>query len=528
MAITYGVVLPGFLLFGYNNAVAGGLVELASWEATFPNIDTSRSHARNTATLQGLAISLYMLGLAVGCLVCIYVGPRLGRRRTILLSTGAMIGGAVIQSAAFSFGQLIAGRLITGLVFGMATCTYAVYQQECSIGTSHQRGSLAALEGVFNTGGLALANWVNLGFFFSKGAVAWRFPLAFPICLALYICFFAACLPESPSWLLHHGRAADARRVVAALLDAPPEGPAVADVLAEMQGSLDKTRGTRFRDLFQIHSSNNASDGNRLWHRTVLAALTMFFQQWTGINAVSSYNSSLFAKIGLDGTLSRILSAAAFTWFTLTAGLPFLLVERLGRRKLLIASAAGMAACMAVLAGATSVPSNRAALIVAALFVFLYLTCMGIGFYGIPFFYAVEIAPHAYRSQISAIAYNFLWLFAFVTAEITPVGLSTIGSRYFVIFAVCNAVIAAAVYLFFPETMNLTLEQIDQIFIETTGFWDCVAAARRVRSRFVLPGHGHGHDDEAGRTKAPRLADKENSTEERVETTTEKETLPQE
>lgn len=476
LAIIYGVVLPGFLLFGYNNSVVGGLVELESWVETFPIIDTIHPRSGNAATLQGLAISLYTLGLAISCLMCVYIGPRLGRIRTILLGTSTTIIGAVVQSSSYSFGQLIAGRLISGLTLGMATCTYAVYQQECSIGTPHKRGSLAALEGVFNCGGLALANWIDLGLFFTKSSVSWRFPLALPIFMSLCVCFFCVFLPESPRWLMYKGRESEARHVVSALIDTSPNAPEVEKVLSEMQASLDKTKNTKFKDLLR-------RDENRLLHRTIIAAATMFFQQWTGINAVASYNSSLFAQIGLDATLARILAAAAFTWFTITSVIPYFLVERLGRRKLLITSAAGMAACMAVLAGVTSVPDNRGALIAGVLFVFLYLTCMGIGFYGIPFFYAVEIAPQAYRSQISAIAYNFLWTYAFVMAEITPIGLSRIGSRYFIIFAATNVAIAIAVYLFFPETMGLSLEQIDQIFIETTSYFNCVKVAKRINKR---------------------------------------------
>ncbi|MDI1490408.1 MAG: hypothetical protein OHK93_001611 [Ramalina farinacea] len=482
-AIIYGVVMPGFLLFGYNNSIAGGLVELESWVDTFPIINGERGG--NAATLQGLAISLYVLGLAISCLMCIYIGPRIGRIRTILLGTGTFFIGAVIQSASYSFGQLIVGRLVAGLCLGMATCTYAVYQQETSTGAAYKRGSLAAIEGVFNTAGLALANWVSLGFSFTKGSISWRFPLALPIVLALYICLFCLFLRESPKWLMYKGREPEARRVMSALTDASPTAPEVEKALSDIQASLDKTKGTHFKDLLQ-------RDGNRLLHRTMIAAAVMFFQQWTGINAVASYNAALFAQIGLDPLLARILAGAAFTWFTITSVTPYFLVERVGRRKLLLASSIGMSVCMAVLAGVISVPDNRSALIVGALFLFLFLTFMGVGFYGIPFFYAAEIAPHAYRSQITAIAYNFLWTYAFVMAEITPIALTNISYRYFIVFAACNAAIAIAVYLFFPETMSLSLEQIDQIFVETTGYFDCVKVAERIRKRAVQAGRdGH-------------------------------------
>lgn len=278
LAILYGVVMPGFLMFGYNNSVAGGLVELPSWVEIFPIINTINPTHSNASALQGLAISIYILGLAISCLMCIYIGPRLGRVRTILLGTGGSIIGAIIQSSSYSFGQLIAGRLISGLFLGMATCTYAVYQQETSVGSAHKRGSIAALEGVFNTGGLALANWIDLGFYFTKSSISWRFPLAFTIIMCLYICAFCLFLPESPRWLMHQGRDTEAREVVSALLDAPLDSRAVERIMSDTKASLTKTEGTKFRDLLR-------RDDNRLLHRTLIAASCMFMQQWTGINA---------------------------------------------------------------------------------------------------------------------------------------------------------------------------------------------------------------------------------------------------
>ena len=182
---------------------------------------------------------------------------------------------------------------------------------------------------------------------------------------------------------------------MSALTDASPIALEVEKALSDIQASLDKTKDTHFKDLLQ-------RDGNRLLHRTMIAAAVMFFQQWTGINAVASYNAALLAQIGLNPLLARILAGAAFTWFTITSVTPYFLVERVGRRKLLLASSIGMSVCMAVLAGVISVPDNRSALIVDALFLFLFLTFMGVGFYGIPFFYPAEMrrtptAPRSWR-----------------------------------------------------------------------------------------------------------------------------------
>lgn len=86
-----------------------------------------------------------------------------------------------------------------------------------------------------------------------------------------------------------------------------------------------------------------------------------------------------------------------------------------------------------------------------------------------------------------AIAYNFLWTYAVVVAEITPIALTNISYRYSIVRGACNAAIAIAVYLFFRGKMSLSLEQIDRFFVETTGYLDCVKVAERIRKRAVQP-----------------------------------------
>ena len=119
---------------------------------------------------------------------------------------------------------------------------------------------------------------------------------------------------------------------------------------------------------------------------------------------------------------------------------------------------------MAILAGTTSNPDNSAALIVAVVFVYMFEGTFSIGYSGLPYLYAAEIAPLEHRAATNAISTATLWVFSFLLAEVTPVGLNTIKNRYFIIYAVFNAVIAMLVYFCFPETKGRTLEEIGGLF----------------------------------------------------------------
>lgn len=125
-ALIWALIMPAYLLFGYNNAVAGGLLDLPAWVARFPQIDTvstigaQKSH---NSQIQGTVVACYTLGALFGALSCTLIGDWLGRKRTIMLGACVTCIGSILQCSSFSFAQLIVGRLITGVGFGMISAT---------------------------------------------------------------------------------------------------------------------------------------------------------------------------------------------------------------------------------------------------------------------------------------------------------------------------------------------------------------------------------------------------------------------
>ncbi|KAG2164160.1 hypothetical protein VTO58DRAFT_107131 [Aureobasidium pullulans] len=479
--IAVGVIAGlDFLLFGYDQGVMGGLLTLKSFVGTFPEIDTQNPPRGQTAsyvsTVQGISIASYNLGCFVGALMTIWIGDWLGRRKTIFLGSAIMVIGATLQTSAFSLGHLIAGRVITGVGNGMNTSTVPSWQSECS--KSHRRGQMVMIEGALITGGVCMSYWIDFGFsFLEPSTVSWRFPIALQILFALIILMFIMGLPESPRWLIMKGQEDEALNVLCALNDKNSEDPYIVSEFAAIKDSAMIMQQGGFRDLFTM-------DEDRNFHRVVLAYVNQMFQQISGINLITYYAASIYeTSIGLSGFLSRILAAANGTEYFLASWIAVFTIEKFGRRQLMLFGAAGQAASMAILAGTTSRTSSGLG-ITAAVFLFVFNTFFAIGWLGMTWLYPAEIVPLRIRAPANALATSANWIFNFMVVMITPVAFETIGYQTYIIFAVINAFIVPCVYFFYPETRLRSLEEMDEIFRNTTSIFNVVSVARDTPNRY--------------------------------------------
>ncbi|KAM7215466.1 General substrate transporter [Rhypophila decipiens] len=498
-ALNLSVILPSYILFGYNHAVAGGLLTLPAWTETFPSIDTVNTTGEAkiaNSTLQGTVMAIYTLGCFFGSLSCIWVGDHLGRKRTIMLGAFINILGTAIQSTAFTISHLTIGRLVTGFGFGHITATAPNWQAECC-GAAH-RGAVVLLEGVFISLGLAIAAWVDLAMSQVHGSsVAWRFPLALSALWAIIVIITTPAMPESPRWLVKRNRMDEAKVVLAALHDQEETGSEVTADIENIQESLAKSCEAKFSHLF-----HNGVGGQRLLHRTFLACLIQVFHQLCGVNSLTFYEATIFEdNLGLASTAARILAASVFTFQTVLSPVGVVTVDRFGRRKLMMFSAVGMGLCMAAMAGSTSQPhGNMAATAVAVTAIFLFSFFFPIGFLGLSFLYATEMAPLSHRVPITALSTGIAWIFNFLVAEITPMGFASIKYRYFIVYAALNFfLILPCVYFLFPETNGRKLEEIDEVFACATSVLTTVKEAHLVHKRHLNSSSEESSNGELGK-----------------------------
>ncbi|KAJ5279385.1 hypothetical protein N7478_004757 [Penicillium angulare] len=479
-AATFLVVCPTFTCYGYNMSVAGGLLTLPAFNDQFPRMDTfntSGALEKENSTIQGTVIALYTVGGIFGALSCVYLGDLLGRKKVIFWTNLITIIGCILMGTSFDFAQFIVARLILGLGIGGYVATVPVWQSE--ITSAEKRGSNVVTDGIFVGAGVTIALWIDLGFFFVKdSSVAWRFPLIFPAVLCAIAMAAIPFLPESPRWLIKMGRIEEARMVMSALLNVEPDSEMITESIHQVESTLAVCGNTNWTAMF-------TNGEQRLFHRAYLAATGQLFQQMCGVNLITYYATSIFQQyLHMDAVKSRILAAAMGLMQPLGGYLAYYTIDSLGRRPLMLWCAGAMSICMAVLAGCTSksAENNTAALVVAVVALYAFQFIFTAGYSGLTFLYAAEMAPLQVRAAVSAVSTATVWVFNFLLAEVTPVGFSSIGSNYYIIFAVINAIIVPSVYFFFPETKGRSLEEIDEIFAQSKSIFDPPRVARRMQT----------------------------------------------
>lgn len=348
-----------------------------------------------------------------------------------------------------------------------------MWVSECT--KAYSRGRFVLLEGWFAIGGIVIATWIEFGMFYvTNSSVNWRFPIAFQSIFAIIILTFVPFLPESPRWLVKKDRIAEAGDALGKLDDLPTDSEVVTAELGLIQEGLQAE--------MDISSASPFSNGvTRNLNRTALAILINLLAQMSGVNIITFYSTTIFQEEGYSPTIARVISGCLQIWQFVAAGLAVLAIDRFGRRKLLLAAAIGMMISQAGLAGLTYSTvdlKNKAAAGASLLFYFGALFWFPVGLFLVPFIYAAEIAPLRSRSKVTAMSASVNWLFNFLIAEVTPIGFNTIGYKYYIIYACINAFTVAIVYFFFPETKGRTLEEIDEIFIQSNNVFDPVKMAK--------------------------------------------------
>ncbi|KAE8348201.1 general substrate transporter [Aspergillus coremiiformis] len=478
LAQVFLIVVPAFILFGYNQAGVGPLTTLQSWVHVFPEIDTTNTAGAvkaHNSTSMGAVVASFQLGALIGALSCSFLGDWIGRRKTVFLGAIISIIGQVLQATAYQIIQFTVGRVVLGIGIGFFSAAVPVWQSECT--SAKHRGQHVIVDGICICLGYVLCNWIDFGLSKASGTVQWRIPLAITFFFELVVLCSVFLLPESPRWLVHVNRIDEATTSLAAYKGVPSDAEEIRMEIAGIESSLELSSHST-GSLTEMFSKK---DHDRLLYRFCLCMGLQFFQQMCGGNLISVYASTIFEQnLGMNSDLARILSSCAMTWKFLCSFIAFFAIDRLGRRVIFMISGTGMSLCMIALAITNSFDQNHAASIASALFIFLFNSFYPFGFLGGNFLYCTEVAPVHLRAAMASISTANHWLWNFVVVMVTPVALNTISYQYYIMYAVISACIPIAVYLFYPETMNRNLEAINTVFREAPSPWQIVSMARHL------------------------------------------------
>ncbi|KAH6999519.1 general substrate transporter [Ilyonectria destructans] len=458
-SLQFGVTtccLIAFLLFGYDQGVFGGILQNESWLNQF-------NHPGDTKT--GIIVSCYNLGCLMGCVINFVIGDTLGRRRTIWLAMAFVIVGAILQTTAYTVPHLVIGRVVTGFGTGIKTSTVPMYQSELC--DQKSRGRLVSSEVLFVGVGIVFAYWFDFGMSYVGGEVAWRLPIAFQITFALVVVLLVFGLPESPRWLLVKGREQEAIQVLCDVYEKQPSDEfVVSEVTAIKQAIALEHASNEDGSFLSVFKNDDIKTG----YRVLLAWGVQFMNQAGGINLVVYYAPSVLVQnVGLSPRTAQILGGCINMMFMFGSILPSFALDRMGRRKTMLWGCAGLSVCMLMISALLSRvghENGHACASASVAFFFLYMLIFGMSVNCVPWVYVPEILPLQARTRGTAIGISSNWLWNFTVVMITPVIINRLKWVAYMIFFVTNLLFVPVFYLYYPETSNLKLEDIDHIFTQ--------------------------------------------------------------
>jgi sugar porter (SP) family MFS transporter len=427
------VAALGGFLFGYDTGVVSGA--LLYIRHGFGNL----SSFEQDAVVSGL-----LLGAAIGAVIAGRVSDRIGRRPTIIGISVLFIVGILVIVVSPSLAILIVGRFLVGLAVGGSSSVVIVFLSE--VAPPAQRGRIVSANQLMVTAGIVVAYLVDYAF--SSGG-DWRamFGVAFAPAALLGLGMLA--MPETPRYLASHGKDEDARRVLMRMLGTSDEHE-IEEELSKID--RDVAEGPRWRALLAPN----------LRRVLVVGIGLAILQQITGINTVIYFAPTLLNDTGLGSSNSILNSIPIGTINVIATIVSLLIIDRVGRRPLLVCSLAGMALSLLGLGIAFELAGNTRSDL-ALTFLVLYVGSFAIGFGPLFWLLISEIYPGEVRGEANSVATAANWLANFAVALTFLDLVEAVGeSAVFWGFGVISVLSIVFTLRFVPETRDKSLEDLEQ------------------------------------------------------------------
>jgi sugar porter (SP) family MFS transporter len=431
--VAVAIAAVGGLLFGYDTGVISGAILFITKQFSL------------SATMEEIVVSSVLVGAVIGATIGGVLTGRFGRRKLIILAGIIFTVSALGTALAPTLAWLIAARLVSGIGIGIASFISPMYIAE--LVPAKVRGSLVAVNMLAITSGIVIAYLVDYAF---SGIHGWRYMFGLAAIPSIILVAGMWRLPDSPRWLLSKSKVEEARQILRRLRTVPDVSPEIADI----QKSMESQRAGGMKGLFQPSLKMPLIVGMGL----------AIFQQITGINTVIYYAPTIFKFAGISATGPAILAGAALTmvmWFFHV--LAIFLLDRVGRRPLLLTGVAGQIVGLAILGAAfqfQQLASFKSYVTIGGLVIYVACFAFGLG----PIFWLLisEIYPLKVRGAAMSAVTVTNWALNLVVAVtfLTLVGFLGHAGTFWL-----YGVIAIGAWVFFyllvPETKGKTLEQIE-------------------------------------------------------------------
>jgi sugar porter (SP) family MFS transporter len=411
----------GVFLFGYDQGVMSGLITGPYFKDYFNQPSSAEI---------GTMVAILEVGALVSSLVTGRIGDVIGRKKTILYGALIFIVGGACQTFATGMPMMMLGRIIAGLGVGALTTIVPVYQSEIS--PPHNRGKLACIEFSGNIFGYMVSVWVDYGCSYIESDWAWRAPLAMQVFMGSLLAVGTLLVVESPRWLLDNDHDEEGIVVIANLYGKGDiHNPKARDEYREIKMSvlLQRQEGERsYADMFK-----------RYYKRVFIAMSAQALAQLNGINVISYYAPLVFEQAGWRGRDALLMTGINGITYLLSTVPPWYLVDRLGRRFILLSGALAM---MITLSGISYFMyiDIAATPTLVVVFVMLYNASFGFSWGPIPWLYPPEILPMSIRAKGASLSTAANWTFNWLVGEVTPILQDAIHWRLYLVHAFWCAV----------------------------------------------------------------------------------------
>jgi sugar porter (SP) family MFS transporter len=425
------VAALGGLLFGFDTAVIAGTTGALT-----------ALYSLTPFTL-GLTVSAALFGTIIGALFGGIPGDKYGRRYSLRITAVLYLLSAIGCAFAFNWYAFIAARFIGGLGIGASSVLGPMYIAE--IAPPKKRGRMVGFFQFNIVFGILVAYFSNyvvgtMGF----GDAEWRWKLGIPAIPAAIFLLLLFSIPESPRWLARKGRLLEAETV---LREGGDEN--YKTDMAEIVASLDTRHGAANEPLLQ-----------RKYRFPVFLAISIgMFNQFSGINAILYYSNDIFAKAGFTKVSADLQSVAVGATNLLFTMIAMSVIDRLGRKKLLLIGAVGTAVALAGVA-AIFLTDTHHELLVWCLAGFIAFFAFSQG--AVIWVYLSEVFPTRVRAKGQSLGSFTHWIMNAAISFIFPWLAAKSGGVPFVFFAVMMAVQFFVVLFFYPETAGRSLEEMQK------------------------------------------------------------------
>lgn len=422
----------GGLLFGFDTAVIAGTTHALTLEYNL-----------TPATL-GLTVSIALWGTVVGSIGAGIVGQRLGGRETLRLLAVLYVVSALGCAFAWNWPTLVLSRFIGGLAIGGSSVLGPVYIAEVS--PAARRGRLVGLFQINIVIGILLAYFSNYCISqFGLGQEEWRWQLGIATAPALLFLLLLFGIPRSPRWLATQDRLREAVSVLRMIGSPDPE-----DELREIEQSIKVERAQAFEPLFV-----------RKYRYPIFLAVTIgMFNQLSGINAILYYLNDIFAAAGFSQISGNLQAVAVGGMNLLATLLAMALIDKLGRKTLLLSGSIGTALCLGGVACIFFV--NRGQEYLVWLLV-AYIAFFAVSQGAVIWVYLSEVFPTRVRAKGQSLGSSSHWIMNALISGVFPLLAHSSGAYPFVFFALMMVLQFFVVLFLYPETKRVTLEQMQQI-----------------------------------------------------------------